>query len=644
MKKKLLILILTLTFSFLIGANIYLNASSDWTLDDGYYYYNKDIKFDNEPVLIESLNGNPLEIKKENSPIWRTISYSSKIKAEYLEDRPGYWTEHATLFHWDDREEFKDQPGYRDSFTLLFDFSDLIEQINDESDIVPISIRYRATAYNKSSPGDLSLPDYTTYNIIQITSEEYNASPTHAQRTMPIYHDYATVETTDRNFIKYLLKHHYYEDFSYIPGFDITTSVYKVIKPSFILPGINPEPLDVVYYKITTASINQIYDLNALPITASTFRNRDDQLADVFIDKKGPNIYDLQVTFQGQVYEITIDNIPEQIAESRKVYYFTDKNNRYLVGFFNSANGWIETDSFNENLKENAWIFWNINEGDFKASMLNTVHVKIHNEKKGISYYNQLYADVVIPHKIDDLISISVKYKYQYVYLMGGPGQEVQVNEQILLKDERSDFELPWYNSLFGFYNWAIKQTSWVRDQLAVDHIEKLEVDNQYKLDLVDWYNDQSIKHNLNKTYSVGDIFPLNHNVYQLFLGNFNKTFSTGLNVKDFGILSYRFEVDGVEYTNAFPKVDAPDYEDERAVNITDPIIKFFKDLLAKLWAFVLKSSWIAIPVIGILTFPFVDKFALIITGKKRLKRRGLVIIGWIGLLLLTWFTITKGF
>lgn len=394
--------------------------------------------------------------------------------------------------------------------------------------------------------------------------------------------------------------------------------------------------LDTIEVYYTNNQVNEVNNIANLPITLGNFSNGLTNVGVVTVTKLSENVFNILIEYNAELYEITLDNVPEYIQLAKKVHYFTDNNQRYLVGFYESNDTWINNNSFVDDIIDNSWIVWNMTTGDFTRSETNTVHAKVTSRSKGIRYTNQLWAEVVFPHDLDDLLSISVGYEYRHVYLIGNKGSWQSVNEQFLFKNEKGNFELPWYNSLFGFYNWAINSNRYTRNLFGIDQIEELTPDATYMNEYVEWMNERNVENEINKVYTTNEIFVPNSKTYSLYLGTFNKFGSVNLDTRNFAVFKYRYEYKGVIYSNPYPKIEAPDNKYNKSD--IDPVITWFKELFAKLWAFIVKYSWIAIPFIGFATAPLALKGASAVFGKKVYKKRLLFVLGWVALLLLGWF------
>ena len=627
--KKILIALLSFLTLFLIGSKIKADANSEWTLEaDGYYYYNNDVLFDEEIHYLVS-NGNPIFIKGVENEDWGIYDYKIAIKARLIER-----TETAKVQYLAVNRHTEE---YTDIFYDIHGLSGLSLSYAslDETSTAPIEIRYNSTLYNADSPGDLSLPGYPDYELVQTTAEEFDFVGWSYQYGFQIKHNYLIADINDPNFIKHNLKIFYHDaNFKRGPRQGIEYDLEKVIM------DVEKIGQETTYWKVVTdeSDVINVQSFNDLPLTDGNFENGLSGIGRVFATEIDDSHFDLQVNYNNQIYKISTNSLPEHLVLSKKVHYFTEKGQRYFVGFYETEDGYSAEDTLADDIIENSWIIWNASTGEYTRSETNTIHAKLTSESKNIQYTNQLYADIVIPHEIDDLLSIAVAYQFRHVYLIGDKGAWQTVSEQILMKDEKSDYELPWYNSLFGFYNWAINSNRTTRELFGIKQIELIDTDVQYKNDYVNWMNERNVENNIDKTYTVNDIFIPNSKTYSLYLGTFNKFGSVNLDTQNFAVLKYRYEYKGVEYSNPFPKTEAP--SDKENKSPADPVISWFKTIFNKAWGFIVKYVWIAIPIIGLITSPIIIKSFAAIFGRKVYKKRLLIVLGWIGLLMVIWFSL----
>ena len=631
--KKLLITILTFTAAFILGANLTLYASSDWLLsDDGYYYYQKDIKYDGTIHELESHNGTGLEVYNPITESISRMSYKARVKAVYHESVVEGWDQINDVgdFLWTN-----DDPVLVAKNNYIEKYDRILRKGNVSlGDYLEQEIRYPSEVYNSSSPGNLDLGTYSNPTFIKITEEEFNQASSINQIHIPIYDSYAEHSIHDAKYVNWKIKRYplyrdLYNDFT-DPSFVLENHVFKIMKQDFNTGDqFNPNYHEIAYYKVIIdgSEIINLSNYNELPTTYGNMNNGLDGVATVFISKISGN-YQIQVNYDSKIYRLLVDNVPQVIASSKKVHYFTDKGQRYFVGFYETDNGWIDNELVAEDVLNNSWILWNPITGSFTSTENNTVHVKLSARGDGFKNYNQLYAEVVIPHEIDDLLAIAVKYTYQHKYLFGNVGNKITVHEQILLKGQAASQAQPWWNmfygsaALYGLIHWTNKDISEIRE---------ITPDNKYKLDYVDWLEEHG-----SGTYSVQEIFTPQSKVYDLYLGAKDKFGSVGVFTTKFAVLSYRYEVKGVEYSNPFVITEAPPMPEPPSP--FDPLIEGTKSLFEKIWAFIVKFSYIAIPIVGLITSPFIIKVSAAIFGKKVYKKRVVVVLAWIGLLLAAWY------
>ena len=635
--KKTLITIFTIIATFILGANIHLKASSDWELSqDGYYYYQQDIKYDGAVHTLESHNGNELEIVKPSDPNYSSkIGYKVRVKAVYYEEIVSGWdiVYNVGHFYWTN-----DDPVLTSKSNYIEKYDNHISSINitSSNDVWEYEIRYSAETYDALNPGNLDLGTYVNPMFIKISEEEYNQASSINQFWFTVHDSYTKHSLHDVKYVNWKLKRNELykslNDNFTSPNFKLENHVFKFTKFDFnIGDSWSRGTHEEAYYKVLmdSSEIINLESYSQLPPTTGNFTNGLDGVATTFINKVGSN-YQIQVNYAGKIYRLTVDNIPGFLENSKKIHYFTDKGQPYFVGFYETANGWSDNSLISEDVLNNSWILWNPILGNYTRTELNTVHVKLSARGDGIRSYNQLYADLVIPHELDDLLSISVHYTYQHKYLFGNVGEPIKVNEQILLKGQSQAQDQPWWNMFYSFtmmplvINWTNKDIS---------EITKITPDTKYKLDFVDW-----MKEHGSGEYTVQEIFTPESNVYQLYLGSKDKFGSVGVFTTDFGVLSYRYEYKGVEYSNPFVPTDAPPMP-EPSFPI-DKGLSWIQQLLARIWKFIINFSYIAIPIIGLLTSPAIIKVATAVFGNKAKKKRPLIVVVWIGLLLLAWYTL----
>ena len=123
--------------------------------------------------------------------------------------------------------------------------------------------------------------------------------------------------------------------------------------------------LDTIEVYYTNNQVNEVNNIANLPITLGNFTNGLTNVGVVTVTKLSENVFNILIEYNAELYEITLDNVPEYIQLAKKVHYFTDNNQRYLVGFYESNDTWINNNSFVDDIIDNSWIVWNMTTGDF---------------------------------------------------------------------------------------------------------------------------------------------------------------------------------------------------------------------------------------------------------------------------------------
>lgn len=609
--KKSIIMTLLFVLGFLIiGQKHDFKAADCWTLEsDGYYYWNDIVTYDYKTLITH--NGNPIEMLANNH---EELNYD---KRKYLEDKISiklYASDITYMIH-----EFRS-----DNYSYL--------SFNNYEDQLPLIFRYKAKKYDSNSV-DLSIAGFSAadYDLRRISFEEAKEyEGTKKEVSFKIKSNPSLFEANETEFIKYYIK-----NFVHDREIENNNAPYSTIDYSFETAYFVVDFGEETYYylPIFEHDVIEIGSFFELPLTSGIFEEGYNNIGRVYIEEIDINLFKIEVDYGGSTYVLYVGNLPEHIIKSETVYYFTEKHQKFFIGFYDNEVVWNETSNLDTNLMNNSYIFWNLITGEYNRSELNFVPAKISDTGHKWSKANQLYADIVIPHLIDDLLTISVTYKYQYMNLLGNTGDWITVDEHILLKDETTYVEAPWFSILFKhpiFEDFSRK---------PVEQIQEIELTRSYQQSYLNWLNDE-VKDSYeweNKVFSASDVFPTGSKAYSLFLGNYNKFGSQGVNAKEFSILQYRYEYKGVEYSNPYPKTVAPDYE---APNRLPDIIGGVKSLLDKIWEFLLNYRWLAALALGGLTAPLAVKVVSGIFGKKVLRNRIWIVLGWLGLLFVLFYSL----
>lgn len=389
---------------------------------------------------------------------------------------------------------------------------------------------------------------------------------------------------------------------------------------------------DAKFGDTTNLTYKQITSFSELPVLAYNFENLSTQTAQAQVLDNGNDKFRVEVLHQGIVYYAIVDHVPEFIENSKDVRYLTDKGSRFFIGFYESDAGWTETPSFDENIIENSWIFWNLETGEYTRSETNRIYAKVYTlgAVKALPYSNHAYADIVIPHEIDDLLAVQVTYKYQHIYLLGPNGKKTTVHKLLLEKEGRTSVDVAWYMSFFNVMN-HVYSAKWWPFPFTKEQITEIDLTTSYKAEYVEDFNNKGV------SVTEQELFKPGHKAYSLFLGDHNKLWSVGLNVTDLGILAYRYVYKGVEYSNPYPEVEAIYFEDKHP---GDSVLEWIKNLFNNIWKWFVSYIWIGIPILALATFPPILAGFSAVFGNKLKKRRVLLFSIYTAILFIIWFAI----
>lgn len=380
-----------------------------------------------------------------------------------------------------------------------------------------------------------------------------------------------------------------------------------------------------IYYQKST----HINSFQELPLT-------ENEQYPTTIDKTDDGGYMINIKSLNNSYTMKITEMPEWLFKSKKVYYLTDlDNNKLLVGFYDGNTTIYEQNTFSDHALKDSFIVWNLETFAYQRSETDIVHAKVYDGAAGkFTVATQLYADVVIPHVIDDLHSISVSYSYKFNFLLGPDSKDwTYVHEQFLVKGKKSNQHVAWWADPLRWTTLITKNVPF--GNMQVDQIKDItaDADLNYKYNYVKYMKD-----NGSGTYSIDEIFTPVSKVYRLFLGQFDQYFATGIYTKEFAVIQYRYEYQGVIYSNPFPKTNAADAQPIKSP--ANSALQWLIDLLNAIWAGFIKYSYIAIPIIGVFTSSIALNFIQKIIGRKRIKYRAAIVLGWSGLLLVLWIVL----
>lgn len=201
------------------------------------------------------------------------------------------------------------------------------------------------------------------------------------------------------------------------------------------------------------------------------------------------------------------------------------------------------------------FLIWNLTTGQFNELITGTVYGMPYVEGNGFSTYNMAYTDLVIPWDIDSIVSVKMSYAYRYHYLTFNTSKWYEVVSQDLYAGALTNSFAPWWNPFARVYynTWMDKSIGklWDYDQIE-DVTDKY--DESDKIKFLNFINEQG---ELNLT--IDQVFTAGATISKLFLGQFDETWSTNVEIKDIVVMEIRYMNDGIEYSSVYPKQIIPD-------------------------------------------------------------------------------------
>ncbi|MDY0210200.1 MAG: hypothetical protein RBQ91_02170 [Acholeplasma sp.] len=412
---------------------------------------------------------------------------------------------------------------------------------------------------------------------------------------------------------------HYLLDIDSLP-LSISFDVYwNIIGQSGGAPSIvNNGVLRLYSVKIHvdyTNPIDNAYTLSSfdeLPETSGTIFAEDYNVTgqvgsvEFFQNNLDPNKNDFVVSYDDTFYRVLGITLPDEQINLNRAFYFTENGTKYMFFFLDNP----VDEKYSYHLAISKWLVWNLETGEYVITSDVTLYGKLHSEGDGISSYNKLFMDLVVPFGIDDLMSIIINYDYRYHYFVGDPGQWISVKNQTLLKNETTNVELPWWIDVFGLYNSALLNSdNFIANYLAEDQIKDItsSINQTYRTDFVTYMQENG----LNGNYTESNIFKGDYSVYEIFLGQFSKYGSNGIQAKNAAIVNMRYVDKGIEYSLPYPKADIPDQPNPSLPNIQIPTFKEILDYLGD-WIYLI------IIVVVILLFSLIGKLERTVKSAKR--------------------------
>ena len=293
------------------------------------------------------------------------------------------------------------------------------------------------------------------------------------------------------------------------------------------------------------------------------------------------------------VYMIPSMALPNEVGTPSDAIYYTENGYHYMIFTFNSD----PNKPVDYSLINNDWLVWNLDTGAWELTKNYTIHGKAYGSGNGIFNYNNLYVDLIIPFNIEDLLSVTFNYQYRHHYFLGDPGDWQTVTNQTLMNGEKSSSgAFPWWTNYVALYFRELSLASYlsstyIKQNQITDITEK--VDSVYKSEYITY-----MQENGTGTYTVNSVFMPNFKAYKIFLGQFDKLGSNGIEAKDIAIVNMRVVVSGnTEIELNYPRQDIVDTGIPNVPNIT-PDFDVLKTVISQALQWLLSNPAVALIVL----------------------------------------------
>lgn len=320
---------------------------------------------------------------------------------------------------------------------------------------------------------------------------------------------------------------------------------------------------------------DQYVTVDQLPNTRGSIFDDQMEMGQVLFQPDGNNI-DVQIFYDNQVYYLRYNMSPltdmSVFTNNYEVFYYTNNGSKYIA--INHGNYSMFTDSLERVETFIPYTIWNLNTNELET--VDRFSTYLYSKKEDVNnVYAYFYVDEFL---IDQLLSIDLGYRYRYNYMIGSNGawQDEHVylesNAQAVNLDVASwqlqhmatttaavaiGIHIPfvrWPILLFGtgYYLWTASTIDITESQLQIGNVNQIQ-----KLDVVS----PSLKTELINAFRTADnnFEVADRPVFKLHLGQFNKAFSTGIEIdpeysiineqKGINVIQFTYRTNGQVYT-----------------------------------------------------------------------------------------------
>ena len=374
----------------------------------------------------------------------------------------------------------------------------------------------------------------------------------------------------------------------------------------------------VIEYSAPVTLYTQIADWSELPAGTKPFNDYESyeefettgNMIVVDLIENGLN-YDIYFDFGDAKFVAVGVTLPSKVTSKEILFtrYFSTSDAKFLWFFF---------DLDNSNPYNSDFLIWNLQTGEFREATTGTVYGMPYVTGDGISTYNMVYTDLVIPWEIDSIVQVRMSYEYRYHYLFTGYGEWQTVSSQDMYAGAQTGTFAPWWNPFARlYYNILLKDS--VGELWDYDQIE--DVTSDYNIDkkttFVNFINEQA-----ELTLTMAEVFPTGSTVGKIFLGQFDKFGSNGVQIKDVVVMEIRYMTEGVEYSSVYPPQVIPDPEPPFDDKLTP-----FEAFINELWKIVTSLYLVFCIAIGLFASKYTYKF---LPGNKSGSTIGFIVLALI--------------
>lgn len=317
---------------------------------------------------------------------------------------------------------------------------------------------------------------------------------------------------------------------------------------------------------------NSYQDLYAIPAS--------EEVADAIIQEAGNGLHNIYLELESGNYLVKNVTLPEPLRQRNppSVNYFATKDYKFIQFFTNSKPNAIERD----------YLLWNLTTGEYNMITSGIIYGYPRVGGNGLTNYNMMYVDYAVPWEIDKVISIQIELTYRYHYIWRSYGEDI-TEVRTLFNGAYTNIAMPWWTKYMGLYQFALSSIQENARFLALNQIKDVtsSYDTTKKAQFVSFLNANN-KQGI--TFTMEQVFPYDVTIAQVFIGQFDKLWSDGVEPVGLVLMEMRWETSGVEYALPYPDnitPTPPPVFPGDPVGAPDPLTL----LLEAIWKFI-RSLW----------------------------------------------------